>query len=195
MPQQLAKALLRYSSALTCMQQLEAQHHYLNQKISFGRASLPASTCAHLRRRMNPDVFDPYLRKHIARLIGDIYKLVVTKWDSRGELIQQVYGFSLESLHSNAEEMQRGLQEAKSMFQKQQQSLSTGAPALENAERQIRHEHATARMSTGRYYRLTNDDNSTIVFQVICKHPERRSYVQRICSLGQDASRLLLFSR
>ena len=29
---------------------------------------------------------------------------------------------------------------------------------------------------------------SRLIFQVICKHPERRSYVQRVCFLGQDVS-------
>lgn len=57
MPKSLSEALMQYASALTSMQMLEAERHYWSQRVSFGRASLPASTCAYLRRRANPDVF------------------------------------------------------------------------------------------------------------------------------------------
>ena len=85
MPEPLAKELLKYTTALTVMQPLEAQHHYLAQKISFGRASLPASTCAFLRRRMNQDIHTPYFRSNLNRLIGDFSKLVAIKWEKRSD--------------------------------------------------------------------------------------------------------------
>ena len=83
MPHPLAQALMKYCSALTVMQQLEAQHHFLHQKVSIGRASLPASTCAFLRRRTNKDLATPGLRDNLDRLLADLSKLVAIKWDSR----------------------------------------------------------------------------------------------------------------
>ena len=83
MPHALAQALMKYCSALTVMQQLEAQHHFLHQKVSIGRASLPASTCAFLRRRTNKDLATPGLRDNLDRLLADLSKLVAIKWDSR----------------------------------------------------------------------------------------------------------------
>ena len=83
MPHALAQALMKYCSALTVMQQLEAQHHFLHQKVSVGRASLPASTCAYLRRRTNKDLATPGLRDNLDRLLADLSKLVAIKWDSR----------------------------------------------------------------------------------------------------------------
>ncbi len=83
MPASLAMMLMQYCSALTCMQSLEAQHHGVNQQVSFGRASLPASTCAFLRRRTNPDIHDQYFRKHVGRFIQDLSSLVAVDWNNR----------------------------------------------------------------------------------------------------------------
>lgn len=85
MPPQLAKELMKYCSALTIMQQLEAQHHFLNQKLSFGRAALPAATCASLRRRANGDIQDPFFKQEFSRFIGDFSKLVAIKWRHRSD--------------------------------------------------------------------------------------------------------------
>ena len=85
MPEPLAMELLKYASALTVMQPLEAQHHYLNQKVSFGRASLPASTCAFLRRRMNKDVYKAGFRENVSRLLGGLSKLVAIPWNKRSD--------------------------------------------------------------------------------------------------------------
>ena len=85
MPDPLAQELLKYCSSLTVMQSLEAQHHFLNMKVSFGRASLPASTCAFLRRRVNDDVRDPLFRMRLSHLFGRMSKLVVSEWDKRTE--------------------------------------------------------------------------------------------------------------
>lgn len=83
MPPQLSQALMRYCTALTVMQSLEATHHYLHQKISFGRASLPASTCAFLRRRTNPDIYSISFKESVNRLVGNLSKLAPFKWDKR----------------------------------------------------------------------------------------------------------------
>ncbi len=85
MPQVLACALMKYCSALTVMQSLEAQHHYLSQRVSFGRAALPAATCAFLRRRFNGDMHQPSFRLKIHKLLGDFSKLVAIKWNKRSE--------------------------------------------------------------------------------------------------------------
>ena len=85
MPKPLAMELMKYCSALTVMQSLEAQHHTINLKISFGRASLPASTCANMRRKYNGDVETPKFRTDLARLVGDLSKLVAIKWSNRSE--------------------------------------------------------------------------------------------------------------
>ena len=88
----LPQELMKYCSALTCVQQLEAQHHYLNQKLSIGRASLPASTCAYLRRRMNNDVLDSSFRKNLGRYIENLSSLVCAKWSTRSEPLQLIRG-------------------------------------------------------------------------------------------------------
>jgi len=85
MPHVLACALMKYCSALTVMQSLEAQHHYLSQRMSFGRAALPAATCAYLRRRLNGDMHHPSFRLKIDQFLGDFSKLVAIKWNKRSE--------------------------------------------------------------------------------------------------------------
>lgn len=107
------------------------------------------------------------------------------------EMIQQVYGFSLESMHSEAEEMLEQLQVAKSRFQKQLSSQdSDNTKNLNDKEKTMRMEHINTRLGTGKYFSVTKNDGSTLAFQVICKHPERRSYIQRICLLGEDVAQL-----
>ncbi len=85
MPKPLSEALMQYASALTSMQMLEAEHHYLSQRVSFGRAALPASTCAYLRRRANPDVFQPKFREEIGTYIGCLSELVASRYNNRTE--------------------------------------------------------------------------------------------------------------
>lgn len=187
MPTPLALELLKYTSSLTVMQSLEAQHHFLNQKVSFGRASLPASTCAFLRRRVNNDVQETQFKENLSRLIGQPSHLVAVKCERRAELIQHVYGFSLDSMYNEKIEMQEKLLEAKSKFQRGQR-LNLDREPLPPKEQAMRLEHVNAKLSSGKFYQLTKpDDGSQIVFQVVCKHPERRAYVQRVCLLGKDA--------
>ena len=45
-----------YISSLTVMQRLESRHHLVNARLSFGRATLPASLSAALRRGQNADL-------------------------------------------------------------------------------------------------------------------------------------------
>lgn len=85
MPSALSKELMKYCSALTCMQVLEAQHHYVNQRMSFGRAALPASTCAWLRRRTNADVFDIRFKQNLGEYIGKLPSLLPSSCSSRAE--------------------------------------------------------------------------------------------------------------
>ena len=85
MPPALSQVLMQYASSLTSMQMLEAEHHYLSQRVSFGRASLPASTCAYLRRRANPDVHQQVFKDNIERFIGCLSELVASKWNNRTE--------------------------------------------------------------------------------------------------------------
>ena len=85
MPQMLAKELMKYTSALTTMQRLEAQHHYVNTRMSNARASLPASLCASLRRRSNKDLETQSFRKHLDKYVESLPKLLAVKWDSRND--------------------------------------------------------------------------------------------------------------
>ena len=241
MPHQLSQALMRYCTALTVMQSLEATHHYLAQKISFGRASLPASTCAFLRRRTNPDIYTTSFKVSVNRLIGNLSKLVPFEWDKRSvpslqfepeycsgsvllsewawlslqcfcscfcvqsscfqcnmywqckDLIQHVYGFSLDAMYGDTTDMQTKLMAAKSNFQR---ISGIQDDTLDDKEKALRLDHINTRLVTGQYYTMTkaieqaNDAAGTnqVIFQVVCKHPERRSYVQRVCFLGKDAS-------
>lgn len=83
MPTPLSKELMKYTSSLTCMQSLEAQHHFVNQRISFGRASLPASTCAFLRRRTNDDISNPFFKDNLSRYIENLSSLIASPWNNR----------------------------------------------------------------------------------------------------------------
>ena len=86
MPELLALELMKYCSALTTMQRLEAQHHYLNQQIAGGRRSLPASVCAYLRRRANGDLETASFRKHLDKYVLQLHKLVAVSWETRSAL-------------------------------------------------------------------------------------------------------------
>ena len=65
---------------------------------------------------------------------------------------------------------------------------------LSDKEKQMLADHVSTRLSTGKYYQVCKSvqgeeaPDSFVAFQVICKHPERRSYVQRVCFLGKDVS-------
>ena len=109
------------------------------------------------------------------------------------DLIQHVYGFSLDAMYGDTSEMQTKLMAAKSNFQR----VSVNQDALlDDKEISLRLEHINTRLVTGKYYTMTkaiNQENNAagtnkLVFQVVCKHPERRSYVQRVCFLGKDVS-------
>lgn len=112
------------------------------------------------------------------------------------ELIQHVYGFSLDSMYSEATEISEKLCLTKSKFQRFERCVIADADVEtqqpgQNREKAMRAEHIQSRLSTGKYYRLTKRDecsgvNSQIALQVVCKHPERRAYVQRVCFLGKD---------
>ncbi len=125
------------------------------------------------------------------------------------ELIQHVYGYSLESLHGDAEDMYQRLSLAKSKFQRAEKahghvSLEDGTIELDDEnnsihdrEKQMRSEHVNCRLSSGKYYQVCKRDGdgnpeTRLVFQVTCKHPERRSYVQRVCFLGKDVSSIII---
>ena len=92
LPDLLALELMKYCSALTTMQRLEAQHHYLNQHLATGRRSLPASICAFLRRRANNDLETPTFRKHVDRYILQLDRLVAVKWETRSVPLLHVPG-------------------------------------------------------------------------------------------------------
>ena len=114
------------------------------------------------------------------------------------ELIQHVYGYSLQSLHGDAEDMTQQLSIAKSRFQRSYLAprQSSENEPLSDKEKQMLADHMSTRLSTGKYYqvckRVQGEEaaagDSFVAFQVICKHPERRSYVQRVCFLGKDVS-------
>ncbi len=75
------------------------------------------------------------------------------------------------------------LQVAKRRLQVRSQQLQD---VLDEREKAIQIEHINERLHTGRYYRIAKDNEYALAFQVACKHPSRRSYVQRICFLGED---------
>ena len=103
------------------------------------------------------------------------------------DLIQHVYGFSLESMYGENTEMAEKLTVAKSRFQRTSRLSQDETSLLHEKERTMRIDHINARLSSGRYYTIKRSGQH-IVFQVVCKHPERRSYVQRVCFLGKDVS-------
>ena len=92
-------------------------------------------------------------------------------------------------MYGENDEMSEKLMAAKSRFQRTGH-LSQDRPPLHEKERTLRIDHINARLSSGRYYTIKRSDQH-IVFQVVCKHPERRSYVQRVCFLGKDVSSFL----
>lgn len=104
------------------------------------------------------------------------------------ELIQHVYGFSLESLHSTSDEMARKLSHTQTIIQSGSRTISASEP-LHEKEIQMRSDHVGQRIFSGKYYQLCKGregDESYVAFQVVCMHPERRMYVQRLCFLGTD---------
>lgn len=91
MQDSLAKACISYTSALTSMQQLEAQHRYLAQHVGKGRAALPASTCAFLRRRTNSDLFQDQFRKRVDKYLSKTGSIItMTEWNSRSAIWNDV---------------------------------------------------------------------------------------------------------
>ena len=86
-------------------------------------------------------------------------------------------------MHSMAEDMMLRLQVAKRRLQVPNPHLQD---VLDEREKAIQVEHINERLHTGRYYRIAKSNDYAMAFQVVCKHPSRRSYVQRICFLGQD---------
>jgi len=93
--------LFGYSTALVVMQRLEGKHHLINITLSQGRAQHPSAVVAALRRRMNKDLTHPSYRDLLPSLPHKFEDLVPQKWGSRRELLQIVYGYSLDSLHPN----------------------------------------------------------------------------------------------
>ena len=106
------------------------------------------------------------------------------------ELIQLVYGFSLDSMYAQSEDMMLRLQTAKSKLQRQH--FQHDQEPIDDRERAIQNEHIHERLRSGGYYRVSKDNESCLVFQVVGKNPARRSYVQRICFLGVDVPTLVL---
>ena len=96
-------------------------------------------------------------------------------------------------MYGDTTEMQTKLMAAKSNFQR---ISGIQDDTLDDKEKALRLDHISTRLVTGQYYTMTkaidqaNDAAGTnqVIFQVVCKHPERRSYVQRVCFLGKDAS-------
>ena len=205
MPPKLARTLMQYCSALTVMQMLEGQHHYLNMQVAGARASLPASTCALLRRRCNQDLNDPRFRKNLSHYMRQIPKLVPFDWDSRRDLIRYVYGFSLDMMYKDVTQEAEQLEAAKLALQSQhfssQAHSSADGPSgpsgvLNSQERSIRNAHIHQRLVEGCFYRVKTPTPTVsseevqpekyIAFQCICLNPGKRSYVQRVCYLGKD---------
>ena len=91
-------------------------------------------------------------------------------------------------MYSDDTEMAEKLLAAKSKLQK------TSQPSPEpvaDKEKAMRMDHVNTRLSSGRYY-IMQQSGQHIAFQVVCKHPEKRSYVQRVCFLGTDVAHLCL---
>ena len=56
-------------------------------------------------------------------------------------------------------------------------------------EKPLRTAHLNQRLKEGTFYCVKtryNDQDHFLAFQCVCKHPARRSYVQRVCHLGKD---------
>lgn len=185
MPTALAQELMAYASALSVMQSLEGQHHYLHVHQGAARASLPASLCAALRRRVNPDLRDPRFRQNLEKYLKHIPRLVVCDWDSRKDLIRHVYGFSLDTLHGDVSATGHQLDLAKCALKEAHASQSTSISAAGDREKTIQTEHLNQRMVEGSFYRVRTSGRF-IAFQCICLHPTKRSYVQKVCHMGKD---------
>lgn len=100
-----------------------------------------------------------------------------------------MYGYSLDSLHSDAAQMTRNLAIAKSQFQSSRSGRGERGveqDVIPDKERAIWMDHINCRLSTGKYYQLKDQSGSYLALQIVCKHPERRSYVQRVCFMGKD---------
>lgn len=187
MPRALAFELMAYASGLTVMQQLEGQHHYLGMHQGGARASLPASVCAFLRRRFNPDLQDPRLRQNLEKYLRHIPKLVACEWEKRKDLIRHVYGFSLEMLHGDVTVSTQQLEHAKLALKNSHSS--SDANAVGDREKTIQTEHLQKRIVHGKFYRVRTGGESApkyIAFQCVCTQPTKRSYVQRVCHMGKD---------
>ena len=95
----LKNLLAGYSTMLICMQRLEAKHHLLSMSVARGRAQLPAAVISELRRRANGDLTHPAFREVLPELLNNYDSLVPQEWTSHRQLIEIVYGFSLDALH------------------------------------------------------------------------------------------------
>ena len=202
MPQKLARTLMQYCSALTVMQMLEGQHHYLNMQVGGARASLPASTCAFLRRRCNNDLTDPRFRKNLSHYMKHIPKLIPFEWESRRDLIRYVYGFALDMMYKDVTQEAGQLEAAKLALQSHHVSSQARAHtdgsvgSVSGQEKSIRAAHVHQRLTEGKFYRVkmpavcpavsASHTEQYIAFQCICLNPGKRSYVQRVCYLGKD---------
>ena len=81
------------------------------------------------------------------------------------------------------------LQQAKAQIQQRRGDQH----AIDDREQVLQLEHINARLSQGKYFSLTKEDKTLVHFQVVCKAPRRKAYVQRICLLGKDETQLYLF--
>ena len=120
------------------------------------------------------------------------------------ELIRHVYGFSIDSMHGDVSGIATQIQKAKEALLKMSGDRAARAvgvngdldAAAPETERAMRWEHIKARLKSGKYYRMVLQPECTAIsFQCICMHPERRSYVQRICCIGRDAAWFSTFVR
>jgi hypothetical protein len=109
----LATELLGYCSAQTVIQLLEAVHHLVNQRQGYARAGLPASLSSSLRRRQNDDLSQTLFRENLGRYLSSLDTLLPGSFDSRSDLIRNVYGFSLESMHGDADDVAEQLNAVK----------------------------------------------------------------------------------
>ncbi len=92
-------------------------------------------------------------------------------------------------MYSNADAMLQKLQAAKALLRQPGSDTVLNEGVLDDRERAMQREHMNSKLGVGKYYRIVRpNDGSMLAFQVICKNPERRSYVQRVCFLGKDAA-------
>ena len=117
--------------------------------------------------------------------------------------VRHVYGFSIDSMHGDVSGLASQIQAAKEALLKMSGdraarvagvSRDLDAPASES-ERTMRWDHIKARLKPGKYYRMVlQSEGTAISFQCVCMHPERRSYVQRICCIGRDVAWFILWT-